>query len=187
MFKVAVVVGHNKKAQGAYSNRLNYSEFDFNTKVVEEMVILAVGLPDVEIKPFFRDYEQSSYIREIHRVYRDVNEYDPDVSIELHFNAGHPRANGSEMLYFRNSVKGKELAEHLQDAVIAEFGFRDRGAKEWMKGNRGWRSLALPKAPAVITEPFFGSSRKDCLEVEKDGIKRLASAYLEGLLMMKED
>ncbi|TMV07916.1 hypothetical protein FGK63_10715 [Ruegeria sediminis] len=174
-FKLAVLIGHNSVAQGAFSERLVVSEWHFNQRVYTHLAELA---PEYEIEPkqFFRQ-KSTSYEKEIAEAYAAIDAWGPDAVIELHFNAG--GGHGTEMLYWDGSRKGKLLAEALQDAVLSGLGLRNRGAKGRRSG-RGSSSLKASSKPTVLTEPFFGDSAGDCAVVASVGEETLARAYLIG-------
>lgn len=72
-------------------------------------------------------------------------------------------------------------AQALQDAMLAALGRRDRGIKILGRTDRGGRSLHAGRAPAVLVEPFFGSSTGDCRAADALGITGMAQMYLAGL------
>ncbi|MEP2184175.1 hypothetical protein, partial [Roseibium sp.] len=41
-------------------------------------------------------------------------------------------------------------------------GNKDRGVRFVGKGDRGGRSLWAGRAPAILTEPYFGSNKVEC-------------------------
>jgi len=177
--KLAIVVGHNSKSQGAVRPDTGESEYTYNHRMARYMESLS---DSVEVKMFLR-VPGGGYTREIGRVYRQVDDWGADASIELHFNAaGDPRASGTETLSSGTS-NSITLAEEVQMEMVEELGLRDRGIK--IRNNRtkgrGYRSLVMGRAPAIITEPFFATSSKgrqatdSTLEQQK-----LAEAILEG-------
>lgn len=175
--KVAVVVGHNRKRRGAYSDHLRVSEWIFNQRVAEYMEQNS-GDMNLKIKTFLRT-PGGGYEAEIDRAYRKVNSWEPALVIELHFNAGGGR--GTEMLHWHKSTDGKVFAEDVQAEVLDVLELRDRGLKSRKRGDRGWRSLVAARAPCILAEPFFGDSKRDSTKMMNIGEKRLARAYLRGL------
>lgn len=176
MSRVAVVIGHNASAQGAYSEFLGQSEFPFNRAVFAEMARFAPS-HGLTLAEFLR-LDAGSYSREIDAVYDKADAWNPDVIVELHFNAG--GGAGSEMLFATGSAAGRALATALQEAVT-DLGFADRGAKARSSADRGGRSLFASRHPTVICEPFFGDRESDCALVQRLGPGGLAAAYLAGL------
>lgn len=173
--RVAFLIGHNRNAQGAYSQHLGISEWKFNQRLYRHVSDLS---PEYEIEPrmFLRE-PQSTYYREISNAYSTIDAWGPDAILELHFNAG--GGHGTEMLYWETSSNGKLLAESTQNAVLTEFGLRNRGVKGRTSG-RGSTSLGASDTPTILTEPFFGDSASDCAKVSSAGEQALARAYLIG-------
>ena len=175
--KVAVIVGHNKSSKGAYSGHLMVSEWVYNQRIAEYMHDNGANL-NIVTKTFLRT-PGGGYKKEIERVYKKVNNWGPDLAIELHFNAG--GGNGSEMLYWHKSDSSKILARSVQNEVMDVLELKNRGLKARKQGDRGWRSLVAANGPVILAEPFFGDSITDCNKMMEIGEKRLARAYLRGL------
>ena len=152
--KIAIVVGHNERAQGAVSVD-GTSEFTRNSRLAE--MIRDHDAREVGI--FFRT-PGGGYSREIDRVYASVNEANPKCSIELHFNGGPPRARGAETLS-SGTRKSMLLAREVHSRYVRVMDNGDRGIKARARHERGGRSLWQGRAPAILTEPFFGSNAED--------------------------
>ena len=182
MKKIAIIVGHNLKSQGAQSiEPINRSEFDFNSEVAALMVEKSSSY-DFDLKIFNRQ-NRGSYSKEIKEVYKKVDDWNADYSIELHFNSAVFTVSGSEVL-----TSGSPNSEHFATLVQNEFvklfnrtGTSNRGVKVRKKGSRGYLSLVSGKAPAIIVEPFFGSNRFDSTLINNLGIEKLAMAYLNAI------
>lgn len=176
--KAAIVVGHNSVAKGARGKSpIGEHEFTYNDRIADEIVRLARG--PLTAKKFHRQ-KTSSYSREIDTVYAQVDEYDADVSIELHFNAASAMATGTETLS-SGSSGSLALAKSVQESMLATLGLRDRGVKILSRGDRGGRSLHAGRPPAILVEPFFGSNSSDCRKAGNLGETDIAEMYLSGL------
>jgi len=176
--KIAIVVGHNSKAQGANSKApLSISEFKYCNKIADKMVALATG--PLRAKKFNR-VKTTGYSREIDTVYALVDDYAPDISIELHFNSAGPSASGTETLS-SGSTASLALANSVQASMLEALGLSNRGIKVKSRSERGGRSLHAGRAPAILIEPFFGSSTKDCKAADKIGIEGMAKMLLDGV------
>lgn len=163
--KLAVIVGHNVKAQGAQRVTDGRTEFDWNSDLAE--LISKVG-PGVRI---FTRTPGGGYSAEIDRVYEEVNRFDPDLYVELHFNAASALARGCETL--SSGSNGSIIwCKALQAAQHQILGNPNRGVKILKHRDRGHRSLIAGRAPGAILEPYFGSSESDC---------RVADANMEAL------
>lgn len=180
--KLAIVVGHNSEKQGAVRGDTGETEFRFNSRIADMMHELhrANPVPGLEIRTFFRR-PGLGYSREIGEVYDAVDAWGADASIELHFNgASDPRATGTEVLS-SGTAASLRLAGALQKEITQTLGLRDRGIRTRSRQDRGGQSLFSGRAPAVLVEPFFGSSALGQRATDERHEQRaLASAYLVG-------
>lgn len=174
--RIAIVIGHNTKSQGTVRVSDGVTEnawCDMLGEKVRALNPMQVGL--------FRRAPNSDPNKvgaEIRACYDLVNEWDADVSCELHLNSvTSPGATGTETLFATNA--GKAVATKLQPAVVAALGLRDRGLVHRPSGN-GAISLLHGKAPAVLLESYFASNPYDC-DIGDARIDALAKAILIGL------
>ena len=185
--KIAIVIGHNKKGQGAKAiDPIGRTEFDFNSELANLMEKRSEQYK-VVTKSFFREQDNSDdkrkrYGKEIRKVYKKVNEWKPDYSIELHFNAANKDVTGTEVLT-SGSKESMKYAKLTQKEMVKLFKRKgnSRGVKTLRNGDRGYYSLIRGNAPAIIVEPFFGSSKSDCKLMKKLGLASLADAYLSAM------
>jgi hypothetical protein len=182
-FRLAVIVGHNSVAQGAGAVApISRHEFAFNNEVADHMVAEAPHY-NLEARRFNRVH-QGSYSAEIAAVYRQADDWGADAIVELHFNALNAESNGTEMLFSHTSKRGKELASRLVQEVGTLLKLKLRGGdglKPLQPGARGYSSVVASKAPTVLTEPFFGSNKNDCVAMAAAGEEALARAYLRAV------
>lgn len=175
--KLAVIVGHNKKAKGAYAEQpVGKSEFQFNSLVAEIMRKTANSDPELEIAVFKR-LPISSYSAQIDEVYSRVNKWEPELAMELHFDwqAG---AGVVLMIHYPGSSDGNRYAKMLS-RNISEIMQTDRASViVRAKNARGGRSLWACKCPIVMTEPFDCSNIEHREKVAELGEKAFADAYL---------
>lgn len=179
--KLAIVVGHNARSQGAVRKDTGETEFEWNSDLSQMICDEAeTFFPDIVVKVFFRK-PGGGYRKEIERVYREVDAWGANFSIELHFNShGSSSATGSEVLS-SGSPKSLALAGAMQAEFLRLMGLKDRGVKVVTKG-RGGASLISGRAPAILTEPFFGSSPKGLAATDERHEKRaLARATLRAV------
>lgn len=169
--KIAIVVGHNSRAQGAVRVTDGVSEYVWNTRLAE--LIRSHDPASVKI---FKRTAGGGYSAEIDRVYAEVNAWGADCSIELHFNAaGSSAATGGETLS-SGSDGSLRLANGVRKAVRDALGLPDRGVKIRSRTDRGGRSLWQGRAPAALAEPYFGSNANDCAAADLH-MDALAEAY----------
>jgi N-acetylmuramoyl-L-alanine amidase len=180
--RLAIVVGHNAQSQGAVRPDTGETEYRFNSELadlIEEEASL--HFPSIRLRVFFRE-PSSHYRAEIEQVYNRVDRWRATASIELHFNSHvSPSASGSEVLS-SGSRRSMELAREVQQQLLRVLGLKDRGVKIVTKG-RGGYSLIAGRAPAILIEPFFGSSVVGQAATDEPHERRkLARAILCGAL-----
>jgi N-acetylmuramoyl-L-alanine amidase len=165
MKKCALVIGHKKSSSGASNKESGLTEFAFNEKLAME---IEDEVNDVDVQRIYR------------RTYKtlpgDINEFNPDFIISLHCNAFNETASGTEVLYYHRSVKGKIMAEILNEKLVAALGLNNRGIKSKSTEDRGGYLLKSTSAPCVIAEPFFIDNNSD-LKVVIDNMDALIKAY----------
>ncbi|MCT4557362.1 MAG: N-acetylmuramoyl-L-alanine amidase [Pelagimonas sp.] len=156
--KLGIVVGHNARAQGAVRADTGETEFYWNARLAEMIEDQARDFLGITVKVFFRK-DMRSYSRELKDVYRRTDAWGADATCELHFNSHHnPAATGTETLT-SGSKASMAFADAAQDRMLDALGLKDRGEKIVRVG-RGSASLINGRAPAILIEPYFGSSRK---------------------------
>lgn len=149
------------------------TEYLFNTRVAS---LVQEKLKDVYV--FTRKW-QNSYTKEITELANRVNKEQFDLVVELHFNSSITGANGVEALYFHKSKQGSMIAENYCEAIVMEYGSKNRGAKPLSASNQnGFGFVQKMKAPAIILEPFFGS-HKEALEF--NNVERYANTMVKWL------
>lgn len=172
--KIAIVIGHNSRAQGAVRATDGRTEFDWNGELAG--MIKAHDPNSIKV---FRREKGGGYSAEIDRVYAQVDEWGADCSIELHFNGSEdPHANGG--LTLSSGTKGSlALAGAVQSRSTDALGVQDRGIRTLGRRDRGGRSLWQGKAPAILTEPYFGSNPRECVKAQMH-MDELAEAVFRG-------
>lgn len=172
--KLAIVVGHNARAQGATRITDGIPEFQWNTHLAG----LIREIDPQGVKVFFRK-AGGGYSAEIRRVYAEVDEWGADLSAELHFNGSpDPRAEGC--LTLTSGTRGSRiLAAEVHKRMLAVMGNEDDGVRARGRNERGGLSLWAGRAPAIMTEPYFGGNARFCAvaDARKD---QLAEAIYEG-------
>jgi N-acetylmuramoyl-L-alanine amidase len=169
--KVALVVGHNPKRQGADAVRpLSISEYRFWDALLDK-----ASVPGVQLRKFLRS-ANLPYYDQIEQCYAEVDAWGADESIEFHFNAG--GGTGTETL--SSGTRGSlAMCRKLQEAMVGALCLPNRGVKIRRKyKGRGWPSLWCGRAPAALVEPFFGDSAGDVGRVVELGAENLLRAIL---------
>ena len=134
-------IGHSKKSPGAVNQKHGVSEFQFNTRLANDIKRL------IPVQLFYRGSYQN--------LPRDINAFNPELVVSLHCNAFNKKASGTEVLYYHSSVIGKKMAEIYQRHLVECLGLPDRGIKPKIDADRGGYQLRYIKAPCIIVEPFF--------------------------------
>ena len=168
--KVAIAVGHSVEAPGAVNRTTGLSEFVFNSSVAAALKLV---LPSrYEVKLFFRPHN------DIRRLVVAVNDFRPNLALELHANGFTKQVSGAEALYWHTNKDAKHLAEFAAQEFALALGIPYRGAKAVKEHERGWYFLANTRANiSLITEPFFITTDKD-LRLALINFNKLVSAYV---------
>ena len=182
MGKIALVIGHNARSQGAVRVTDGRTEYDWMADLANEIFAQEPAMFRV-----FRRPAVLSYTTEIRQAYAEVNDWGANASIELHFNGAAIRsATGTETLT-SGTTGSLRLAKLIQPAMVGALGLRDRGLVTRKRGERGGESLWQGRAPAVLIEPYFGSNPTDCAAADRhvaalaSAIHIACAAYLKGL------
>lgn len=159
--KVAICVGHSRIGDKGARSVGGISEWVYNSEVAK---LLAAQLRQRGIASvIIDDYPSESYSGAMKWLSAEISKHNVDAAIELHFNSfSTSSAEGYEYLYYASSAEGKKLALCIHQAHQSKVASqKDRGAKPIERKDRGGRFLTSVKPPAVIAEPFFGSSPKE--------------------------
>jgi N-acetylmuramoyl-L-alanine amidase len=99
--RVGLIVGHKKDAPGACNKTHKICEYEFNDQLACDIYdrIKVRSDTNIEVKIIRR--------RTYKQLPSDVNAYEPDFCISLHCNAFNGKWNGSEVLYYHTSDKGR--------------------------------------------------------------------------------
>ena len=179
---IAICIGHSRKIGnrydgGAYSEHLKINERDFNLKVATKLSaeLTRKGIPS----KIFDHYAGNGYGYAMTNMAEQVRKAQATIAVELHFNSASPSASGHEWLHWHSSLLGASIAKNFETEFRRAFsGIKSRGVKPIKKTERGGKFLELTHCPAVILEPFFGSSETDCEQISVDG---LATAYANAI------
>ena len=88
-----------------------------------------------------------------------IEESKADIMVSIHQNAfPSPSARGAQTFYYKNSEKGKRLAQCIQNALLEKA---DESNKRGVKENSQYYVLKNISVPAVIVECGFLSNREE--------------------------
>lgn len=95
-----------------------------------------------------------------------IDEAKPDLVISIHQNSYHQEAiSGGQVFYYKNSAKGKRLAEIVQERFDYVLGPEN---KRFAKSNDNYYLLLHVKAPIVIVECGFLSNWKESARLNSE-------------------
>ena len=110
-----------------------------------------------------------------------IEEVKPDLVISIHQNSYHEEAiRGGQVFYYKTSVRGKKLAQILQERFDYVLGDTN---KRQAKANDNYYLLLHVKEPIVIAECGFLSNREEAEKLEtKEYQDRLAWTLHMGIM-----
>lgn len=163
--KLGVILGHTKSSQGAVAYN-GQTEYVWNGKVCDEIVIAAGKYPSLEVKIEKRDSGGVSGAA------KRLKAWGAEMCLELHFNSFTSAAYGCECLVLAGDVTSTIHADLLTDALQKKYGFKERnvtrilppsydgdGVLEIKSGGRGYGNLKAAKDAgikvAILLEPTF--------------------------------
>lgn len=95
-----------------------------------------------------------------------IKEAAPDLVVSIHQNSYHEEyVSGGQVFYYKNSQKGKLLAELLQKRFDYVIGDANR---RMAKSNDNYYLLLHVKEPIVIVECGFLSNQKEAVQLEQE-------------------
>lgn len=106
------------------------------------------------------------------------NKYNPDLVMDIHFNAG--GGHGFEVYYSRVGGTSKTLAENINAEVSKIMDSRGTKVKLGDGGSDYFAIIRETDAPAVLCEGGFVDDKTDA-EFVKKNYKKLAKAYADGI------
>lgn len=155
---IAIIVGHTKKAQGAYSKHMKQSEYVYNSDLALKQKA-AVESYGGSCSIHFRD------VLGVKGAYKEAIALKPLAIIEDHFNAANGKASGAEVLFAdhfdKAGLKELELAQIMSAGMANALGTPNRGAKRLAKGQaeRGLQNVSQStNIPCVLIESGFGDN-----------------------------
>lgn len=175
MSKVFIGVGHGGSDPGATGNGFQEKDLNLSIALACRDTLASSGV-DVEIS---READITSSLEE--RI-RQCNQFDPDLALDVHNNAG--GGDGAEVYHHYAGGTGKTLAENILSEIVA-IGQNSRGTK--VKLNSAGRDyfgfIRQTSAPAVIVECAFVDNATDIQMVgTADKQKRMGQAIARGVL-----
>ncbi len=102
-------------------------------------------------------------VQDMKRRIRMIEDASPLLTVSVHQNS-YPEeyVKGAQVFYYTNSVKGKELAELIQNRLVQ--GLDDTNTRK-VKGNDSYYLLKSTKTPIVIVECGFLSNQEEAAKL----------------------
>ncbi len=170
--KIAILVGHDFKRKGAYSEWLKASEYDYNSDLAKHICSVLIK-KDYNCKVFYRDNIGLT------GAYQEIKKFKPKATVELHFNAG--GGHGFE-IWHSGLSNDETLSRCILRAFEINVELKNRGLKTATKESRAAHSsFALPDVPNCLVESFFGDSKTDC-DYIRDNNQHVVDAISDGLI-----
>ena len=179
MSKVFISAGHGGSDPGAVGY-IKEADVNLNMALACRDYLEANG---VEVKISRTVDENDDLNEEI----RECNEYNPDLAVSIHNNAG--GGDGCEVYHSIFVGKGKTLAENINQELI-KIGQNSRGVKtrKSTKGNYDYYGfIRSTKASAVIVECVFVDNKEDAAQADTlEEQKTFGVAIAKGILKTLE-
>ena len=170
MKRVVFVVGHSFYDNGADNKNTGDTEYKFNMEVAH-WIMQNEKFKDIDtiIKARNASYGELP---------EEINSLNPDLVVCLHCNAFNEKVQGTEMLYWYNSKKGKAAAEIFQNHFLEALKLNDRKAQGKKHKENGAPVLSGTKAVCIIGEPFFIDSMDS---IDNNLVEKVGRAYLDSV------
>lgn len=178
--KIAICVGHSRfigdRMDGGAVSVGGMSEHTYNCGLAG-MISAKLDVDSVIVS----SYRGNGYGSAQRWLADHIKEMGATAAVELHFNSATGHARGHEWLYWHSSPRSKALANALRVSMeAAALGLPSRGTKSKTAADRGAEFLRGTHCPAVICEPFFGSSPEDW-EIARTRKADIAAAITAGI------
>jgi len=151
--RVAIIIGHEKKAQGALlqgGQKKIITEYEYNLKVAAAMKELSKHY-NCEVATFLRDNIGRQAVK------KQAVEWGPDVILELHFNSSDKRDVAGAEILCNKYYSDLPLPKMILGECVRIFGGKNRGIKIPGPDDNGFMNVKCI-LPLFLLEPFFGSN-----------------------------
>lgn len=176
--KIAIRRGHQRTGSDGCAvgilNEIDVAE-DYYKRVMEKLKKLGHEVLDCTPPEANRSLSNS-----LNYGINKANNWGADIFLSCHANKAYNSYNGvigCEVIYHRNSNKGKEYAINVEKQ-LTDIGFKSRGAKADV---RGLAEMNRTSMPAIIIEPFFLEATEDVNVYRNVGGEGIANAIVEGI------
>lgn len=175
MYKVFLGVGHGGLDSGAVANGLREADINLNIALACQEVLIKHG---VEVLLSRYKDENDPIEQEI----IECNNYNPDIAIDIHTNAG----GGDGFEVYRHSAIGsnsKKLAEYIEKEARELNNSRGIKTKLNGAGKEYYAFIRDTNPPAIIVECAFIDNKEDVKVIDTvEEQKAFGVAYAKGIL-----
>lgn len=172
---VVVDAGHGAHDSGTTGGGIK--EKDLNLALSQQLVSVLEADPDIKV---YATRQDDTFV-ELEGRSAFSNEINPDLFISIHINSSdaNPSASGTETYYTsKEDTRNKIFAGIVQNALVSEFGTRNRGVK-----TNTFVVTRLTNAPAILIEIGFLSNASDReMMTSSDFTSRYAGAVYRSIL-----
>lgn len=190
--KVALLNAHTAYAFGASCtiNGLLYSEYKLSRQINSAILPKLQGYSIDTI--IIDGSNEKPYNKSLRYKTNLVNEENADIAIETHFNSAFSAAfasmsKGTEVIYYPDSTKGKELAQVLAESFRTFLPFVMRRGGSGLHTSSKLHVLKAIECPTIITEICFLSNPIDRLYLlHPRSTDIIANATVDGILKYKQ-
>ncbi len=183
---VVIDVGHGGNdpgkigVDGSLEKEINL-EISMRLKTYLERADVKVIMTREEDTALYGDSDSFKKSADMKKRCEIINESGADLAISIHQNSYHEEyVSGGQMFYYKDSEKGKELAEILQKRFDYVLGVENR---RLAKANGNYYLLLHVKCPIVIAECGFLSNQKEAALLQDDTYQdRMAWTLHVGIL-----
>lgn len=170
--KICIDAGHGGKDPGAVGSRSS-REKDFTLDIAKRCAAYVIKLGHSTVLT-----RSTDIFLELTERANIANKANVDIFVSIHCNsAENSQANGIETFNYTNSVKGKEYASKVQNALIKATGLNNRGVKE-----NTFTVLKRTASPGVLVEVgFISNLQEELLLMSEEYRDKVAKAIAEAI------
>ncbi len=175
---LGIVVGHDKKEQGAVmDHQTKMTEYLFNKGLANKILAIAdQQFPKLKVSVILRDGQG------IHGAYQEAKNKNCDAVIELHFNASANKQAKGTVTLCTPDLNDVEFAHviHSQICKVFNRAGESMGVVVVGKSVRGAPNVyAFPEGVNCLLEPFFGDTEAaDGIAKEEECAKAILQAVM---------
>ncbi len=176
--KIFVDPGHGGTNPGAVANGVIEANVNLSVATYLADNLRALGYDVMMYRTTNDENVISPIAADLRNRARMANEWGADYFISIHSNSSvNPAANGFETYVYRLGTRSAQLAQSIQDSVIAALGVKDNGVRQ-----ANFSVLRNTNMPAVLVELGYVSNPTEALNLNSPAWQRkVAAAIADGI------